>query len=487
MPARRQTGSGKLSDLARHVILPSGIVSTGWPAVRDRAAAAGIVYDEWQDGLGRAMLAKRDTGLYASGIGGVLMSIPRQVGKTFTVGTMMVMLCIIVPNMKVLWTAHRARTSDETFKSLQGFVTRKNIAAHVLNVRLGNGQQEIEFHNGSRILFGARESGFGRGFEDVDVVVFDEAQILTERALDDMVPSTNVAPNPLILMMGTPPKPTDPSEVFTNRRAEALAGDADDMMYVEFSADRDANVEDRAQWRKANPSYPHRTSESSILRMKRQLGDASYRREGMGIWDEDSFGGVFPPSVWSAARAPLEDNARITSRPVVALDAQTGLSQSFAIAASGGTEFGYDLVAIAHYENGAGEQWTREYIVDETIKILTERGLDTVAMDGYGENAFLRPIFAERDIKVTLLKVADMRDASVGISNGFINSQVRHLGQEPLNKSIKGAAKRKSGNGFVWSQENSSADIVALRAATAAWWVYTATADPNYEVLDSFY
>ena len=66
--------------------------------------------------------------------------------------------------------------------------------------------------------------------------MLDEAQILTEKALDDMLPATNAAPNGLVLMMGTPPKPTDPSEVFTRHRAESLAGDRD-KLYIECAAD----------------------------------------------------------------------------------------------------------------------------------------------------------------------------------------------------------------------------------------------------------
>lgn len=51
--------------------------------------------------------------------------------------------------------------------------------------------------------------GFGRGFDAVDVEIFDEAQILTVKALNDMIPATNVSPNPLIVFMGTPPQPGD--------------------------------------------------------------------------------------------------------------------------------------------------------------------------------------------------------------------------------------------------------------------------------------
>jgi len=86
-----------------------------------------------------------------------------------------------------------------------------------------NGQQEITFTNGSRILFGAREGGFGRGFAGVDILVFDEAQILGQKALDDMVPAVNTAPNPLVIRLGTPPRPTATSPARrtppTSRRA----------------------------------------------------------------------------------------------------------------------------------------------------------------------------------------------------------------------------------------------------------------------------
>ena len=48
---------------------------------------------------------------------------------------------------------------------------RSKIAPYIDTVRAANGEQEIAFKNGSRILFGARESGFGRGFDEVDILV----------------------------------------------------------------------------------------------------------------------------------------------------------------------------------------------------------------------------------------------------------------------------------------------------------------------------
>jgi hypothetical protein len=162
------------------------------------------------------------------------------------------------------------------------------VKPHVANVYVGSGDEEIQFHNGSRILFGARERGFGRGFDDVDVEVFDEAQILTENAIDDMVPATNTAANPLLIFMGTPPKPSDPSEVFTTKRTTALSGDDEDTAYIEFSAERGCDpIGPQAVGQGKPERRSGRTPESAMLRMIKNLSVDSFVREGLGDLGRD--------------------------------------------------------------------------------------------------------------------------------------------------------------------------------------------------------
>src|SRR5690606_16206925 len=162
--------------------------------------------------------------------------------------------------------------TTNTVGSMQGMVRRRKVWPHIApnGIRTANGEQEIKFADGSIIMFGAREHGFGRGMDAIDVLVFDEAQILSLKALEDMVPSTNQARNPhgaLVFFIGTPPRPTDDGEAFTAKRTRALAGDAEDMMYVEIGADPDADLDDREVWAQMNPSFPHRTPVESMLRM----------------------------------------------------------------------------------------------------------------------------------------------------------------------------------------------------------------------------
>src|SRR5205085_9951315 len=127
--------------------------------------------------------------------------------------------------------------------------------------RAANGEQQVEFTNGSMIMFGARSQGFGRGFDEIDVEVFDEAQILDTKALDDMIAATNQARHEhgaLLFFMGTPPRPNDPSDAFSLRRSEA--DDAEDAIWLEIAADPDSDPDDRSQWPLMNPSFRRQRS-----------------------------------------------------------------------------------------------------------------------------------------------------------------------------------------------------------------------------------
>lgn len=297
-----KSGTPRLSEVARHLIQPAGIASTAWPKVRDTCANLGWGFDNWQDGAGRLILSLNGEGLYAADT--VVISIPRQVGKTYLVGAIVFALALIIPGLTVIWTAHRFKTARETFDSMKAMAKGEKCYPHIEKISDSHGDEGIHLRNGSRILFGARENGFGLGFTGVGVLILDEVQRVTERAMDDLIPTMNTVANPLLFMMGTPPRPTDPGEVFTRMRQEALdsvsatwaeetnpsvhgVSDASSL-FIELSADEDADLDDRDQLRKANASYPHRTSERAILRMRKALSDDAFRREGFGIWDKVS-------------------------------------------------------------------------------------------------------------------------------------------------------------------------------------------------------
>jgi phage terminase large subunit-like protein len=464
--AAPRTRSGRLSELARHVVLPSGIDSTGWPAVRDQCAEWGIDFDEWQDGLGRAVLGKRADGIYAATVGGIVLSIPRQVAKTFIVSRLLFALCVLFPGLRVLWTAHHNRTITNTFRSLQSFARRAKVAPHIAHngIRTANGEQEIRFKNGSIIMFGAREQGFGRGFDEVDVEVFDEAQILTEKALEDMVAATNQARHPhgaLLFYMGTPPRPTDPGEAFTLKRTKALSGKAEGMVFVEFSADRDASPDDREQWAKANPSFPHRTPLESMLRLRENLpSEEAWMREALGIWDSVASRRVIDAVTWNAR---LDEFSLPVERLAISVDVNPDNTRA-SVSMAGQRSDGDWHVELDEQRESVG------WVVPWIKKRCENNDIRAVVIDGASPAAALIEPLAAEKITVTVMGARDMAQACGSFYVGAVEGWLHHIGQPQMNAALGEARKRPLVGAWGWDRAKSTSDITPVVAATAALW-----------------
>lgn len=455
----------RLSDIARHVIIPEGVVTTAWPGVRDQAQKMGLGFDSWQDSVGRIALGKREDGSFAASVGGVVLSIPRQVGKTYLIAAIVFAMCVLTPGLTVLWTAHRMKTANETFEKLIAFTRKVKIAPHVLKVTTGAGDEVIYFRNGSRIMFGARERGFGRGFDDVDVEIFDEAQILTEAAIEDMVPAMNTAANPLYFLIGTPPRPKDPGEVFAGRRRDALSGEDEDTAYVEFSADVDANEDDRKQWKKGNPSYPDRTPESSMLRMKKAMNTpGSFRREGLGIWDDDSPKSLIKSPQWQALATvdpPVEGSIAVGVK--FSTDGER-VSVGIGIDPEDAPVY---VVSTGVAPITPGAEQAAAWIADRWQRF------DRILVDGRAGAGDFRRLLIDAGVppkRVKILSPEEAITAHAGFLRDVEGSTLNHGGQPGLDEQVKSAGKRTIGvnGGWGWKPVSAGKDVVALEAVTIA-------------------
>jgi len=466
------TRPSRLSDVARHMRLPSGIVSTDFPRIERRCLAMGIQFEEWQRGLGAGTFGKRADGRYAATVGGVVWSIPRQVGKTFTVGALMFALAIEIPDLLILWTAHHTRTTGETFRSMQSMARRVRIAPHVEKVYTGSGIESVVFTNGSRILFGARDQGFGLGFAAVDVIVFDEAQRLNDNTRMDMVPAANRSKNPaggLLFYIGTPPRPSDRGDAFTQLRAESLEGD-EDTFFVEISADPDADLDDREQWAKANPSYPHFTPEESMLRMRKHLGtDEAWRREALGIWDAAGSSAVIPAQLWLDAG---DEFSVAVDRFALGVEVAPDMERA-SVALAGQRDDGAWHVELDEAREGV--DWLVPYL---TALLEANPQIRAVVADAGGPVAPLIEqrgpanwVFKGTRVSVYTPKAAELAAGCASLLAGIVTREVRHIRQGQLGTAVAGAGKRAYGTDtglWVWSRKSAAVDITPVQAITLA-------------------
>lgn len=464
----------KLSEVARHLVIPDGIVTSQFPRVYQRLRDVGVSFDRWQQGFGQIALGCRKSGKYAATVGGVVASIPRQVGKTYTVGNLIIGMCLEFAGLRVIWTSHHNRTTTNTFRSMQSMVRRKKVWPHIAanGIRTANGEQEIRFANGSIIMFGAREQGFGRGMDAIDVEVFDEAQILGMKALEDMVPATNAAKHEhgaLVFFIGTPPRPNDDGEAFTAKRKRALDGKSTDQVYVELSADPDADSDDREQWALMNPSYPHRTPLESMLRMRENIPDEdSWRREAMGIWPDMSEAvekPVVKATTWSQLYDGEPDFVGVTCLSVDMSTEREIRDRTCSIQVAAKTTKGAHLQLGYH---GSADTTT----VVKFLAAAVEAG-DPVAVviDPKSTAQVLIQPLRTAGVEPELMRPQDVMASTAGFLAAVDEARVSHDDDPRMAEALAAAKLREIGDagGVAWARK-ASGTICQLVAGSNALW-----------------
>lgn len=414
-----------------------------------------MTLDRWQADAAFCLLGKDSTGLYAADT--VVLSIPRQVGKTFLVGALVFADCIVNPGTTVVWTAHRFTVARETFNELKALAESPQLAPHIDpdDITTGAGNETIPFRNGSRIVFKARERGSVRGFSKVRRLILDEAQILTEATMADLVPTMNQAKNPQIILMGTPPKPNDPGQTFTSLRSEALEGISEGVVYVEFSAPLDCDPDDREAWGVANPSLLNgRTPARAIVRLRKLLtNDDDFRREALGIWDEGGGGTAIDPTAWAALADP---------------SAERGSPVAFGVAVH--PDRLWATVAVA---------WRRP---DGHVQVMTARNDRTTAwvadevarlQSTWGGSVVASSTAKELVPGATVTSPAGQVTADSALFDAVAARTLHHGNQGELNTAISGHRWKPTG-GFA---PKGNVDISPLTAAALA--VHAVTAEPK--------
>lgn len=306
-----------LVDAARYCVVPDDIAFTRYDElIAPELEGMGVTLDRWQEDIWYAALGVREDGTLACDVMGVTLSISRQCGKTWGIMAGLIAICLSRPGTLVIWSSHHDRTSSETLTKIAGIVEKPAIrpkmrAQHP--VVMTDDSRGVHFANGSRILFGARASGFGRGFSEVDVQVYDECQILVESALTDMLAAMNVSDLGLAFFMGTPPRPKDVQlgvhEAFKRRRDKALEETKRRPfkgVYAEMSpADPESvavDIDAPGFWgglSEVNPAFGFRVGKSAIERLVENMSADDVRREVFGIWDKTNESqAVVPRDAW---------------------------------------------------------------------------------------------------------------------------------------------------------------------------------------------
>jgi len=277
----------------------------------------------------------------------------------------------------------------------------------------------------------------------------------------------------LLFFMGTPPRPVDPGEVFKARRKEALDllpdgtefGDvvaSGDQVYVECSADHDADPDDVEQWRKANPSYPHRTPHRSMLRLRKNLPDLdSWMREALGVWDPDlTQSGPMSPERW----AQLVDGESLATDASLRLALDAPLDRRSAWFSVAGRR----VDNVRHLSTRYALTGRRVVEVVEIARQLTQGHKTPLHVPPKSPALAWRDDLERAGVKVIEVRPSAFHEAQQTIEQAVADGTLRHRGQPEMNEAVNGLAARASGDSAPWSRRSSSTNVAPIFAAAAA-------------------
>jgi hypothetical protein len=138
----------------------------------------------------------------------------------------------------IIHTAHEVATSKNAFLRLEAtFLNYDDLRKLVKGKpRHQNGDEGIVLRSGAEIKYRARTGGGGRGFDDIALVVYDEAQHLKPEHLAASSPTLAVNPNSQMILTGS--AGLSFSESWWNIRLNALRKVGGRFAYVEHTAEQ---------------------------------------------------------------------------------------------------------------------------------------------------------------------------------------------------------------------------------------------------------
>lgn len=400
---------------------------------------------------------------------------PRQNGKSFG-ARFYAITCAAVEGKHVLFTAHKGSTVRKMFKFIRTFI----LGTHDLSERLlpgadgiyrAAGAEGIYFANGGMIEFATRTEGGARG-ETYDVIIFDEAQELTDDQYDAVVPTTIASEtgDPQKIYLGTPPGPKCKGTVFRGFHDKAHAG-GDGIWWLEWAATEIPDMTDFDGVLElvyaTNPAMGYRIKEDVMADVIRSATSPDgFAREFLGWWTPNvSLDTVIKLDEWTACRIKKPKKEGIVVYAVkFSPDGKVGT-----LAACHKPQDGKPFVyVVSNRSLDHGLEWF--------VSTLTKhwRKAAAIVIDGQANARTLyERLLKERVPKnvLTMPNVGEAVSAYAGMLNAVHEGAVTHYGQPALDKSATESVRRKIGTNGGWGFDSTDGvDSTLIEACCLAHW-----------------
>ena len=461
--------------------VPPAPTSAGQEAI-ELAESAGLILDPWQQFDLDCALRENKDGTWTSFEVGILCS--RQNGKGGIIEARELAGLFLFGDKLIIHSAHLFDTSLEAFRRLLELIeSTPDLDRRVAKVNNAHGKEGIELLNGNRIRFRARTRGGGRGFSG-DLVILDEAMIVPEEAVGALLPTMSARPNPQLWYLGSAVDEEihEHGMTFTKVRNRGLRGDDPSLCWLEHSAsdERKPNgdlVVDPADPRviaQANPAIGFRLSLSHVAKERRSMSRRMYEVErlGIGYWPRED----------EVVERPIDHEVFATR-----VDREPDLTDSIAIAIDGDPAGKWVSIAAAVIKSNGGVHGEVGFhekpgpgVVPFIVALVSRWDPCAVIIDSKGPVAYLRQELINEGIEPEDVTAGLMASASVGLQRAIDDDEFSFTGDPVLIDAVKGATKRKIGDGWGFARNGDStiSPLVSVALARHGVLAYGVTKKP---------
>lgn len=445
----------------------------------------GLTLDEWQRLIVDCWLGKDEAGNYTMMSGG--LSVPRQNGKNICIEARE-FYGLVVNGERILHTAHQMRTAKKAFRRLVGMFTDKThpeIIKAVKQIRYGIGEESIELQNGGIIEYAARSRQAARGYDGISLVVYDEAQFLTEEQAEAImaVLSASATGTRQLIYTGTPPYTTVDGEVFRRFRKACIAAAGKNENHrnswhewgIPADSLQEINIEDKKLWYETNPALGYRLTEEFTAEECKTLSPLGFAIERLGVWPkpivEVAEEKAIKESVWDACKSEeLKPEGKTAYGVKFSVDGMEVVLCGAVIGSDGKAR----ISLIERRSMSSGLAWLASWLNERYMKA------SCVVIDGRnGADVLIDKISDVWRFKGSVIKptAQNMVTAASTLVNELNEKTVTwYSGQELLRESAVMATKRNIGGGWGFGGNN-SAPIEA--ASLALWGCRTSKRNPS--------
>lgn len=462
--------------------------------------AIGFHLDEWQELVLRDWLHMDDNGKWAAEEACLL--VPRQNGKTAIIEARELVGLYIIGEKLCLHTSVLFSSARESFYRNKALIENFGPLKRITKFREGNDNLGITIKDcpearaqgivGNRVVYMARGTANARGWS-ADVIVLDEGYALTDDIMAGIDYATSARANPFVVIASS--TGMEESDTLLKIRERGLNHDPD-MVFHEWCAtpvddETPVDLDDIEKWYEANPAAGIRISFKRMAKERKRHSDRAFGRERLGLWADNAFRAVIPPTVWRnlcGCNGRIHDDHKmpgdvvgefnqIIGAPVVAIDSDP-LGENTTIALAGWDAFGRIQVEVLTSQRGVS--WAVEY-VDTLLNATTNPAPQAVVVQTGATAGRLLPELEALGANVIAFGVRDVCDACKHFYDRAMDASLVHLGDVTIASALGGATKVHLGRmggtkeepeyrAWYWGRRDTTVDITGLCAVTWAAW-----------------